>query len=120
MLTEIIQSHIFILLTLCFLISYFFGSIPFGLILTRVWGYGDIRNVGSGNIGATNVLRTGNRVLAFIVLTLDAFKGFVVIKELVNPDEVKRYTEIAERYDPKNSTNVNVHYFADYFRFFDP
>ena len=47
-------------------------------------------------------------------------KGFVVIKELVNPDEVKRYTEIAERYDPKNSTNVNVHYFADYFRFFDP
>ena len=82
MLTEIIQSYIFILLTLCFLISYLVGSIPFGLILTRVWGYGDIRNVGSGNIGATNVLRTGNRVLAFIVLTLDAFKGFVVINLL--------------------------------------
>ena len=82
MLTEIIQSHIFILLTLCFLISYFVGSIPFGLILTRVWGYGDIRNVGSGNIGATNVLRTGNRVLALIVLILDALKGFVVINLL--------------------------------------
>ena len=71
MLTEIIQSHIFIFLTLCFLISYFVGSIPFGLILTRVWGYGDIRNVGSGNIGATNVLRTGNRFLALIVLMLE-------------------------------------------------
>ena len=82
MLAEIIQSHIFILLTLCFLISYFIGSIPFGLILTKVLGYGDIRNVGSGNIGATNVLRTGNRVLALIVLILDAFKGFVVIKLL--------------------------------------
>ncbi len=82
MLTEIIPSHIFILLTLCFLISYFIGSIPFGLILTRVWGYGDIRNVGSGNIGATNVLRTGNRFLALIVLILDSFKGFVVINLL--------------------------------------
>ena len=82
MLTEIIPSNIFILLTLCFLISYFIGSIPFGLILARVWGYGDIRNVGSGNIGATNVLRTGNRVLALIVLILDAFKGFVVINLL--------------------------------------
>ena len=82
MLTEIIPSNIFILLTLCFLISYFIGSIPFGLILTRVWGYGDIRNVGSGNIGATNVLRTGNRFLALIVLILDSFKGFVVINLL--------------------------------------
>jgi len=82
MLTEIIQSHFFIFLTLCFLISYSVGSIPFGLILTRFWGYGDIRNVGSGNIGATNVLRTGNRVLALIVLILDAFKGFVVVKLL--------------------------------------
>ena len=82
MLTEIIPSNIFILLTLCFLTSYFIGSIPFGLILTRVWGYGDIRNVGSGNIGATNVLRTGNRFLALIVLILDSFKGFVVINLL--------------------------------------
>ena len=82
MLTEIIHSQILILLILCFLISYSVGSIPFGLILTRVWGYGDIRDVGSGNIGATNVLRTGNRVLALIVLILDALKGFVVINLL--------------------------------------
>ena len=82
MLTEIIQSQIFILLTLCFLISYLTGSIPFGLILTKVWGYGDIRNVGSGNIGATNVLRTGNRVLALNVLILDSLKGFMVINLL--------------------------------------
>ncbi len=51
------------------------GSIPFGLLLTRAAGLGDIRQVGSGNIGATNVLRTGNKALAALVLMLDAAKG---------------------------------------------
>jgi glycerol-3-phosphate acyltransferase PlsY len=56
-------------------IGYLLGSIPFGLLLTRAAGLGDIRKVGSGNIGATNVLRTGNRTLAAATLVLDALKG---------------------------------------------
>ena len=51
------------------------GSIPFGLVLTRLAGLGDIRSIGSGNIGATNVLRTGNKALALATLLLDAGKG---------------------------------------------
>jgi glycerol-3-phosphate acyltransferase PlsY len=62
-----------ILLTL--IIGYLLGSIPFGLLLTRLSGYGDIRNIGSGNIGATNVLRTGNKKLALATLLLDGMKG---------------------------------------------
>ena len=56
-------------------IAYLVGSIPFGLILTRMAGLGDIRGIGSGNIGATNVLRTGNKTLAAATLLLDAGKG---------------------------------------------
>ena len=56
-------------------IGYLLGSIPFGLILTRFAGLGDIRAIGSGNIGATNVLRTGNKPLAAATLLLDGLKG---------------------------------------------
>ncbi|WP_137151988.1 glycerol-3-phosphate 1-O-acyltransferase PlsY [Devosia sp. FKR38] len=56
-------------------LGYLFGSIPFGLLLTRAAGLGDIRAIGSGNIGATNVLRTGNRGLAAATLVLDAAKA---------------------------------------------
>ena len=56
---------------------YFLGSLPFALILPKIFGYGDIRKIGSGNVGATNVLRTGNKYLAFIVLCLDALKGLL-------------------------------------------
>src|SRR5215470_11752044 len=56
-------------------LGYLLGSIPFGLLLTRAAGLGDIRSIGSGNIGATNVLRTGNRTLAGATLLLDAAKG---------------------------------------------
>lgn len=55
--------------------GYLFGSIPFGLLLTRLAGHGDIRAIGSGNIGATNVLRTGNKKLALATLLLDVAKG---------------------------------------------
>jgi glycerol-3-phosphate acyltransferase PlsY len=55
--------------------GYLLGSIPFGLVLTRLFGYGDIRRIGSGNIGATNVLRTGNKALAAATLACDAGKG---------------------------------------------
>jgi glycerol-3-phosphate acyltransferase PlsY len=56
-------------------LGYLAGSIPFGLILTRMAGLGDVRKIGSGNIGATNVLRTGNKGLAAATLLLDALKG---------------------------------------------
>ena len=64
-----------IIFILCF--SYLCGSIPFGLILTKVFTKQDVRKIGSGNIGATNVLRTGNKYLAALTLILDIFKGFV-------------------------------------------
>lgn len=60
----------------CALLSYLAGSIPFGLILTKAMGYGDIRVMGSGNIGATNVLRTGDKKLALATLLCDLLKGF--------------------------------------------
>jgi glycerol-3-phosphate acyltransferase PlsY len=61
------------------LFSYLSGSIPFGLILTKIFGDRDIRNIGSGNIGATNVLRTGNKSLAALTLVLDILKGFIPV-----------------------------------------
>src|SRR6187431_2101903 len=71
-----------------FLLGYLLGSIPFGLLLTRAAGLGDIRKVGSGNIGATNVLRTGNKGLAAATLILDALKGAlaVLIAQRWGPD----------------------------------
>jgi len=60
-------------------LGYFCGSVPFGLLLTRAAGLGDIRTIGSGNIGATNVLRTGNRWVAFFTLVLDAAKAALPI-----------------------------------------
>jgi glycerol-3-phosphate acyltransferase PlsY len=71
-----------------FAVAYLIGSIPFGLVLTRLAGYGDIRRIGSGNIGATNVLRTGNKKLALATLLLDFVKGAlaVLIGEHYGPD----------------------------------
>ena len=61
------------------LISYVIGSIPFAYMLTKIFGFGDIRKIGSGNVGATNVLRTGKKSLAITVLFLDIAKGFMPI-----------------------------------------
>lgn len=61
------------------LVGYLLGSIPFGLLLTRLSGKGDIREIGSGNIGATNVLRTGSKGLAAATLLLDAAKGAAAV-----------------------------------------
>ena len=60
-------------------IGYLFGSIPFGLVLTRLAGKGDVRTIGSGNIGATNVLRTGSKALAALTLVLDCLKATAAI-----------------------------------------
>ncbi len=61
------------------LIGYICGSIPFGLLLTKAAGLGDVRSIGSGNIGATNVLRTGNKKVAALTLFLDGLKGTVPV-----------------------------------------
>ena len=70
-------------------VGYVLGSIPFGLLLTKAAGLGDIRSIGSGNIGATNVLRTGHKGLAATTLLLDALKGTaaVLIAGLIGPAE---------------------------------
>ena len=59
--------------------SYLLGSIPFGLLLTRIFLKKDIRTIGSGNIGSTNVLRTGNKFLAIVTLVLDLLKGYISV-----------------------------------------
>jgi len=69
-----------VLLLVCGLLGYLLGSVPFGLVWARVFRLGEIRSIGSGNIGATNVLRTGNRLAAFLTLVFDAGKaGFAVL-----------------------------------------
>ena len=67
------------IIALAFLGSVLLGSVPFGLVLTKLSGGADLRSVGSGNIGATNVLRTGNKFLAAMTLILDLLKGTVAV-----------------------------------------
>ena len=66
-------------LALTFVLAYLLGSIPFGVVITRALGLGDLRSIGSGNIGATNVLRTGNKAAAAATLILDAGKGAAAV-----------------------------------------
>jgi len=67
------------LLALTATFAYFLGSVPFGLVVTRVFGLGDLRQIGSGNIGTTNVLRTGSKPAALATLLLDGGKGAVAV-----------------------------------------
>lgn len=66
-------------LVLAALAGYLFGAIPFGIVMAKVFGLGDLRKIGSGNIGATNVLRTGNKLAAFLTLILDAGKAGIAV-----------------------------------------
>jgi glycerol-3-phosphate acyltransferase PlsY len=68
-----------VFLIVAFILGYLFGSIPFGLLLTRLAGTADLRSIGSGNIGATNVLRTGHKGLAAATLLLDMLKGTAAV-----------------------------------------
>lgn len=70
------EMNILILIVVC---TYLFAAIPFGLVFAKLAGLGDIRTVGSGNIGATNVLRTGNKKVAILTLLFDALKGAVPV-----------------------------------------
>ena len=72
-------AEIIVLPLICLLLGYALGAIPFGLLLTRAAGLGDVRDIGSGNIGATNVLRTGRKGLAAATLLLDAAKGAAAV-----------------------------------------
>ncbi len=77
------------LLILTAILSYLLGSVPFGIIITRAMGLGDLRQIGSGNIGATNVLRTGNKRAALATLIFDGAKGAVAVliaRALLGPD----------------------------------
>jgi glycerol-3-phosphate acyltransferase PlsY len=67
------------ILVLVAVLAYLLGSVPFGLVITRALGLGDLRSIGSGNIGATNVLRTGNKGAALATLLLDAGKGGIAV-----------------------------------------
>ena len=72
--------------------GYLIGSIPFGLVLCYLAGYGDIRKIGSGNIGATNVLRTGNKTLALLTVLLDDFKAGIaayIAKKIIPANEIE-------------------------------
>ena len=79
------------ILIICAIGGYLAGSIPFGLVLCYLAGYGDIRKIGSGNIGATNVLRTGNKWLALLTVLLDAFKAGIaaLIAYKLAPENLK-------------------------------
>ncbi len=68
-----------VLLALTALAAYLLGSVPFGIVMARVFGLGDLRRIGSGNIGATNVLRTGHKPAAALTLILDAGKGALAV-----------------------------------------
>ena len=87
------ENNFIILSIICYLI----GSIPFAYILTKFFGLGDVRNIGSGNVGATNVLRTGKKKIAFTVLLFDILKGFfplIILKYyfLTNSSEIIVYS----------------------------
>ena len=71
-----------------FISAYILGSIPFGILISKVYGLGNLRKLGSGNIGATNVLRTGNRLAALLTLILDASKGLlgVILARFISED----------------------------------
>ena len=68
-----------VVLILTAVLGYLLGSVPFGVVITRMMGLGDLRQIGSGNIGATNVLRTGNKAAAFVTLILDGGKGAAAV-----------------------------------------
>ncbi|MEX5727817.1 glycerol-3-phosphate acyltransferase PlsY [Rhodovulum iodosum] len=68
-----------LLLALAAFLAYLLGAVPFGIVMARLFGLGDLRKIGSGNIGATNVLRTGNKLAAALTLVLDAGKGGIAV-----------------------------------------
>ena len=98
------------------LLGYLLGSIPFGVVLTRTAGVGDVRNIGSGNIGATNVLRTGNKGLAAATLLLDALKATAAV--LLCHWLLKRYWQFPVDYAPGTEPGLAIAGYSDAHRAF--
>ena len=82
-------------ISLVALLSYLSGSIPFGLLLGKFFLNKDIRKIGSKNIGATNVLRTGNKFIAFLTLVLDIFKGVFPVIIMIVRKRINRFINTA-------------------------
>ena len=82
------------------IVPYLLGSIPFGYLLVRIFRGQDIRRSGSGNIGATNVARSGSKVLAIVTLLLDALKGYVAVTDDVY-DAIREQIEVKKRLTQK-------------------
>lgn len=102
-------SNTILQLAALLLAGYLLGSIPFGLLLTRAAGLGDVRNIGSGNIGATNVLRTGSKKLAALTLLLDMLKGTVaVLLGLWIGGKLAATPEVIEITSGANSSSVDL------------
>ncbi len=78
----LLENNSFVLLVI--ILSYLMGSITFGILISKVLKLGDLRSIGSGNIGATNVLRTGNKKAAMITLIMDMGKGALVVTLMLN------------------------------------
>ena len=97
-----------LLAALCCLGGYLLGSIPFGLLLTKLAGLGDIRGIGSGNIGATNVLRTGRKGLAAATLILDGLKGVaaVLLARALTPTDIVMFAGLAAVLGRRGGTAV--------------
>lgn len=98
------------------LLGYLLGSIPFGLLLTRAAGLGDVRKIGSGNIGATNVLRTGNKGIAAATLLLDALKATAAV--LICHWLLKRYWNFPVDYVPGTEPGLPIAGYSDAHRAF--
>jgi len=94
-------------LTIVALGAYLIGSIPFGLLLTKAAGLGDIRTIGSGNIGATNVLRTGNKKLAALTLLLDGLKGWLGVYLLIPMYKIYFLISHHQTINMNNFSNLN-------------
>lgn len=95
MIPEILSSPMVLLIWA--VLGYLLGSIPFGIVIARAFGLGDLRQVGSGNIGATNVLRTGNKTAAALTLILDSGKGAaaVLIARALAPEDAVQLAGVA-------------------------
>ncbi len=95
------MNNFYAIATISTIVGYLFGSIPFGLVITKMAGLGDIRKIGSGNIGATNVLRTGRKDLALITLLLDSGKaaiaygfGYYIATKFVNQEALLSFIPV--------------------------
>ncbi len=103
---------------LFYLLAYLIGSIPFGLIFAKISGHGDIRKIGSGNIGATNVLRTGSKKLAALTLLFDVLKSFVIAYAVLQLSQIQLPETCATAQKTYDMYSVSLALLAGFFAIF--